>query len=310
MITPPVASSSFCSRFDNFDCEAINVSMVVPVLNAELEIANLLIRLLSQTRKPDEILIIDSASTDRTVEIARGFKGVQIIEIDRAAFNHGLTRDMAFKMSSGDIVCFMTQDAVPVDGLYVEKLIAPFFVNDSVAISTGRQLPKKSARRFEQLVREFNYPNESNVRSKADLSVLGIKTYFATDVCSAYRRDAYFELGGFERTDMSEDMLMAAKAINAGYSVAYAADACVYHSHNFTPREQYRRNYAVGRFLQEHADVVACESEVGEGSRLVKSVSKQLLHERNFSEFAAFGIDCCARLLGNRAGRRSVRKGE
>lgn len=107
---------------------------------------------------------------------------------------------------------------------------------------------------------------------------------------------------------MSEDMLMAAKALNAGYSVAYAANARVYHSHNFTPADQYRRNYAIGRFLEANRQIVSCASEVGEGGRLVKSVSRQLLHEGNIREFAAFGFDCCARLLGNRAGRRAARK--
>lgn len=231
-----------------------------------------------------------------------------MISIERSEFNHGLTRDMALRESIGDIVCFMTQDAVPADEFYIENLIAPILNDFRVVVSSGRQLPKDDARRFERLVREFNYGPESNVRSKADVVTMGIKAYFATDVCSAYRRSAYIELGGFGKTDMSEDMLMAAKAVNAGYSVAYAADACVHHSHNLTPAEQYRRNYAIGRFLEANGEIVACSSEVGEGGRLVKSVSRQLLHEGNIREFAAFGFDCCARLLGNRAGRRAARK--
>lgn len=215
---------------------------------------------------------------------------------------------MALRESSGDIVCFMTQDAVPADDFYIENLIAPILTDDRVAVSSGRQLPKDDARRFERLVREFNYGPESNIRTKADIATMGIKAYFATDVCSAYRRGAYIELGGFGKTNMSEDMLMAAKALNAGYSVAYAANARVYHSHNFTPADQYRRNYAIGRFLEANRQIVSCASEVGEGGRLVKSVSRQLLHEGNIREFAAFGFDCCARLLGNRAGRRAARK--
>lgn len=284
------------------------VSLVIPTLDAESDIEGLLNRIYRQTRRPDEVIVVDSCSSDRTVDIVKTFEWVRLISVERSEFNHGLTRDMALRESSGDIVCFMTQDAVPADDLYIENLIAPILSDDRVAVSSGRQLPKDDARRFEQLVREFNYGPESNTRTKADVATMGIKAYFATDVCSAYRRSIYLELGGFGKTNMSEDMLMAAKALNAGYSVAYAAGARVYHSHNLTPAEQYRRNYAIGHFLESNSQIVSCASEVGEGGRLVKSVACQLLREGNIREFAAFGFDCCARLLGNRAGRSAARK--
>lgn len=286
----------------------MSISLVIPTLDAQAEIGELLNRILSQTCCPDEIIVVDSASSDSTVEIASSFDGVRVIEIDRSDFNHGLTRDMAFKESSGDIVCFMTQDAVPADNRYIENLVNPLLADNRVAISSGRQLPKKDARKFERLVREFNYGPTSNVRSKDDVSVMGIKAYFATDVCSAYRRSSYFELGGFGRTDMSEDMLMAAKAVGAGYLVAYAADACVYHSHNLTPVEQFRRNYAIGHFLESNRELIACSSEIGEGGRLVKRVAKQLIEDRSFVELGAFCIDYFARFIGNRSGRRAARK--
>lgn len=286
----------------------MKISLVIPTLNAGEEIGDLLKRLLAQTAVPNEILVVDSASTDNTASIAKEYSGVRVLSIERKDFNHGLTRDMALREATGDIVCFMTQDAVPANDKFVENLIAPILSDGEIAISSGRQLPKADARRFEQLVRAFNYTDVSYVRSKADVSKLGIKTYFATDVCAAYRRSQYLELGGFGKTNMSEDMLMAAKAINAGYKVAYAADAEVYHSHNLTLKEQYRRNYAIGVFLETNMDVVKCESEVGEGSKLVKSVSKSLISEGNIPELFAFGFDCAARLLGNRAGRRSTRR--
>lgn len=275
----------------------MSISLVIPTLDAQAEIGDLLKILLSQTLCPDEIIVVDSASSDSTVEIASGFDGVRVIEIERCDFNHGLTRDMAFKESFGDIVCFMTQDAVPADERYIENLVEPILADSRVAISSGRQLPKKDAREFERLVREFNYGPTSNIRSKDDIPAMGIKAYFATDVCSAYRRSSYFELGGFGRTDMSEDMLMAAKAVGAGYLVAYAADACVYHSHNLTPVEQFRRNFAIGHFLEINRELIACPSEIGEGGRLVKRVAKQLIEDRSFVELGAFGLDCFARFI-------------
>lgn len=291
-----------------FDKINKKVSLIIPTLNAEAEIGVLLDSIFDQSLVPDEIIVIDSSSEDKTAEIASSYRSVFVDVIDRKEFNHGATRDIALMESTGDIVCFMTQDAVPANNKYLTNLILPIVNDSNVAISSGRQLPKADARRFEQLVREFNYPSESSVRSLADINRLGIKTYFASDVCAAYRRSAYLKLGGFEKTDINEDMLMAAKAINAGWKVAYAADAEVYHSHNLTPRQQYERNRAIGRFLELNSEILKSPSEVGEGTKLAKWVSSELVKEHQYSELVAFIVDCFARLIGNRVGRRDARK--
>lgn len=286
----------------------MDISVIIPTLNAELEIERLLIALERQSIQPVEILIVDSASDDRTVELVQNHERVRLLEIDRRDFNHGTTRDMALQESSGDFVCFLTQDAVPVSDDYLRRLVAPMVEDSNIALVSGRQLPKADARRFEQLVRCFNYPDLPSVRSKCDLEKLGIKTFFASDACSAYRRSAYLECGGFDHVNTNEDMLMAARFIASGMKVAYEPRAEVYHSHNLTPSQQFARNRAVGFFLETHADDLMQASEIGEGGRLVKAVSSQLLREGNLAEFIAFGVDCCARFLGNRAGRRAARK--
>lgn len=286
----------------------MDISVIIPTLNAEREIEALLTALDRQSIQPNEILIVDSASDDRTVEIVQKHERVRLLEIDRQNFNHGTTRDMALRESSGDFVCFLTQDAVPVSDDYLKRLVAPMVDDSDIALVSGRQLPKADARRFEQLVRGFNYPDSPSVRSKCDLEKLGIKTFFASDACSAYRRTTYLECGGFNHVNTNEDMLMAAKFIASGMKVAYEPHAEVYHSHNLTPSQQFARNRAVGFFLETHADDLMHASEIAEGGRLVKEVSSQLLREGNLVEFIAFGVDCCARLLGNRAGRRTARK--
>lgn len=286
----------------------MDISVIIPTLNAEHEIEALLIALERQSIRPNEILVVDSASEDKTIELVQKHKIVRLLEIDRQDFNHGTTRDMALNESSGDFVCFLTQDAVPVSDDYLKRLVAPMVEDSNVALVSGRQLPKANARRFEQLVRDFNYPDTPSVRSKGDLEKFGIKTFFASDTCSAYRRTAYLECGGFDHVNTNEDMLMAAKFIASGMKVAYEPRAEVYHSHNLTPSQQFARNRAVGFFLETHADDLMQASEIGEGGRLAKAVSSQLLREGNLVEFIAFGVDCCARLLGNRAGRRAAKK--
>lgn len=285
-----------------------SLSVVIPTLNAADEIDSLLDTIEAQSVQPLDILVVDSSSDDGTVDEVAKHPCVNLVRIERKEFNHGSTRDMALRRSAGEFVCFLTQDAVPASNRYLERLVAPFLADDSIALVTGRQLPKADTRRFEQLVRKFNYPNVPSVRSKSDLPKYGIKTFFASDACSAYRRIAYLECGGFDHVNTNEDMLMAAKFIASGLKVAYEPSAEVYHSHNLTPSQQFARNRAVGMFLESHADDLMYASEIGEGGRLVKAVSSELLREGRFSELFAFGFDCCARLLGNRAGRRAARK--
>lgn len=286
----------------------MDVSVIIPTLNAEHEIEDLLAALERQSLRPMEILVVDSASDDDTVPLVKMHEGIRLLQIERCDFNHGATRDMALRATTGDFVCFLTQDALPASDAYLERLVTPMVGDPSIALVSGRQLPKADARRFEQLVRSFNYPDSPSVRSKSDLNKCGIKTFFASDSCSAYRRTAYLDCGGFEYINTNEDMLMAARFVASGLKVAYEPGAEVYHSHNLTPSQQFARNRAVGMFLESHSDDLMHASEIGEGGRLVKAVSSQLLREGNLTEFIAFGVDCCARLLGNRAGRRAARK--
>lgn len=286
-----------------------SVSVVIPTLNAVREIGGLLDSLLSQTVVPGEILVVDSSSEDATQDIVASYagRGVSLDVIERTEFNHGATRHRAFMRTVGDYTLFMTQDAVPAGDRYIERLTAPLGTDKTIALVSGRQLPKPDARRFEQLVRAFNYPDEPSVRGAEDLPSYGIKTFFASDVCSAYRRTAYMECGGFAPVNTNEDMLMAARFIAAGHKVAYEPSAAVYHSHNLTPSQQFRRNREVGAFLAAYGDDLMGASKVGEGGRLVRAVASQLLREGRLGEFVAFGFDCAARLAGNRAGRRSVK---
>lgn len=288
---------------------APRVSVVVPTLNAASEIGSLLESLFGQSLAPAEVLVVDSESGDGTAAIAAD-AGARVVGIRHSEFNHGSTRHMAFTETSGEFVCFLTQDAVPVGDGYLRSLVAPMLRDPRIALVSGRQLPRPGARRFVQLVQAFNYPDTPGVREAGDVPRLGIKAFFASDACSCYRRSAYLACGGFPAVGTNEDMLMAARMLRAGWRVAYEPAASVVHSHDLSPAEQFRRNRAVGRFLEVHADDLMGASEVGEGGRLVRAVSAQLIREGRLGELAAFAVDCAARLAGNRMGRRDVRKGK
>ena len=282
----------------------LTISVVVPTCNAARWIGELLRQLNRQTRKPDEILVVDSASEDATAETARSFFGVRVIEIDRARFDHGETRDMALRESAGDVIFFLTQDAVLQNKRYIEEMLIALSA-PRVACVCGRQIARSDAPLYEKLTREFNYPEKSFVRDAESIETMGIKAFFLSDVCSAYRRDAYLAVGGFDYPiATNEDMLIAAKFLHAGYRIAYCAEAAVYHSHAFTLKEEYRRNYKIALTLEQYRERLDYVGASREGLRLVRYVLRGLLRQGALLQSVRFCLLCAAKWAGNRAGKR------
>lgn len=180
------------------------------------------------------------------------------------------------KRSAAPVFVMMTQDAMPADEFLLERLIAPL-ADEGVAVSYARQLPREEAGPVERFTREFNYPEESLVKSKEDIPRLGIKAFFCSNVCAAYRRDIYDRQGGFPRHAIfNEDMIYAAGCIKAGYKIAYTADAMVIHSHQYTNKEQFRRNFDLGVSQAEHPEIFGSVPSESEGVRLVKKTAQYL----------------------------------
>ena len=183
--------------------------------------------------------------------------------------------------AAGYIFVCMTQDALPADNRLLEELTAPFLSDDRIAVSYARQLPEKDSGEIERFTRAYNYPEESCVKGKEQLSEMGIKTYFCSNVCAAYKKDIYQELGGFVRhTIFNEDMIYAGRLIQEGYAVAYAADAKVIHSHNYSCMQQFHRNFDLGVSQAEHPEIFAGVPSEGEGIKLVKKTINYLIQKR------------------------------
>ena len=94
--------------------------------------------------------------------------------------------------------------------------------NPKVCAAYGRQLPRQDCSFVEKYTRSFNYPETSSVKTAEDIQRLGIKTFFCSDVCAAYKRDIFDRLGGYvDHAIFNEDMIYAAKAVEAG-SASYS----------------------------------------------------------------------------------------
>lgn len=261
----------------------MKIVVVILTLQASRYLDALLAGLKRQSRQPDKVLVVDSESTDETVAIARRH-GCQVLSVERQTFNHGTTRTLALThIGDADVVIFLTQDVIWAGDDSLEALIAPF-ANDRVAVSYGRQLPHLDASPLAAQNRLFNYPPNSEMRSYEDRFRLGIKTPFTSDSFSAYRVTPLREIGAFPYVIVSEDMYVAAKLLQAGYKVAYAADACVYHSHDYTLAQEFQRYFDIGVFMSREAwigEAFGCAA--GEGLKLVKNQLAYLRHYHGWS---------------------------
>ena len=268
-------------------------------------------RLEEQSLKPRKIIVMNTGESHmddllgRYPDRLKGYDNIEIHHITRDEFDHGGTRKRAAEYSDAAFLIYMTQDALPADERLVENLAAPFEGDGSIAVSYARQLPYESASPIERYNRRFNYPEGDRKKTADDLDTLGIKAFFCSDVCACYRRDIYDSLGGhIEHTVFNEDMIYARGAIDAGYSIYYASDARVYHSHDYTPAQQYRRNVDLGRSQAEHPEVFGGITSYGEGKKLVKGCMSYLLKNGYWYMIPAFIAQCAGRYLGYRKGRR------
>lgn len=285
----------------------MKTDVIIPVYRPGKELFSLLDRLEKQTA-PVQNIILMNTEEKYYEELVYGspamekYTNVKVHHLSKREFDHGGTRHRAVGYSDAEAFIFMTQDAMPADAFLVEKLTAN--LKGNVAAAYGRQLPGADSGVLERISRGFNYPPVSRIKSMEDIESLGIKTFFCSNVCAAYRRDIYEELGGFVRhTIFNEDMIYAAAAVRAGYSISYEAEARVIHSHNYTNMQQLRRNFDLGVSQAEHPEVFDGVPSESEGKKLVKEAWRSLRGKKQLYLFPGFCVQCGFKYAGYLLGK-------
>lgn len=256
------------------------IDVVIPVYKPDRIFGQVLAALQKQTVRPSHILLVNTEKELFDEHCMDGIEQVKVIHIKKTEFDHGGTRHMAASLLNGEFLLFLTQDAVPADTQLIEALLQSF-QDPKVCAAYARQLPKADCDLLERYTRSFNYGEESRIKTAENLSELGIKTFFCSNVCAMYRRTAYEELGGFEpHTIFNEDMIFAGKLIQKQKAVAYCAEAKVLHSHNYTGIQQFRRNFDLGVSQAEHPELFGAVRSENEGIKMVKKTAEYLLKIR------------------------------
>jgi len=258
-----------------------SVGVCVPTYNAGSGWEEWIRAFKNQTYIVDDVLVIDSSSSDQTVDLCKSNQ-LNVEIINKKTFNHGGTRQFGVNLlSKSDIIIFLTQDAILASDRAIEKIIEVFGDQD-IGAAYGRQLPRKGAGAIESHARLYNYPTISITKSIKDKNTLGIKVAFISNSFAAYKKEYLLDVGGFpSNTILSEDMYVAAKMLMKGWKIAYCAESCVYHSHDYTFIEEFKRYFDIGVF---HAREPWIREEFGsaegEGKKYIISEIKYLLKKQ------------------------------
>jgi rhamnosyltransferase len=236
-----------------------DISVIIPVKNGSRHLEALLKGVFSQGHNLSfEVIIIDSGSTDGSLDIARRFP-VSVYQIEAGEFNHGLTRNFGISLAKGKFAILLTQDAIPYDSNWMHSLVKNLESDKDVAGAYSRQLPQQDSGVFARIrarrILTFSRQRrEGRLGKNNDLSGLTVYERYVLccfdNVSSCVRKDVWQAMP-FARTDFGEDVEWAKRVLGAGYKIVYEPESAVFHSHDFTVWQWFERNRINARKLCE-----------------------------------------------------------
>jgi len=228
---------------------------VIPVLNAERYLPELLEAIFGQSVEVREVILVDSMSTDATAVIAAKHKRVRVVPIEK--FSHGRARNLGAREADGEVIALLTQDALPSGKNWLSELIAPLD-DEKVAATFSRQVPRADANPMERYFLQTHFPSgEQVVMCKDGERPLAFqREVFLSNVSAVVRRDTLLRFPFDEELIMSEDQQFARDVLEAGYAVVYCPSSVVIHSHNYSLKTVFQRYfdsvYSVTKLFKSH----------------------------------------------------------
>ena len=238
---------------------AAAISIVIPTCNGAATLPTLLEALRRQRiDRAVEIIAVDSGSTDGSTALLRQ-RVDRLITIGAREFDHGLTRNLGIEHASGALVVLIVQDALPANDQWLAALTAPLVTDPSLAGTYARQLPRPGASGLARHYLSRSPVSLDRPRTHEHLSVEALASLTPParltactfdNVCSCIRRSVWVE-HPFRSAPIAEDLIWAKEVLLAGYRLAFAPAAEVFHSHDRSVRYEFVRTYQLHRPLNE-----------------------------------------------------------
>jgi len=227
------------------------VSVVIPTKNPGPLFRRVLHAVLSQDAPfTFEVVVIDSGSTDGTLEYLRSHAAVRLIEIEPASFGHGRTRNLAISHSAAQYVAMLTHDALPASKSWLSSLVTVAETDERIAGVFGCHLPYPEASLFTKRELEMHFEGfrqkplvemEDPQRYQREPGYRQFLHFFSDN--NALLRRRVWEKIPYPDVDFAEDQVWAKLIIEAGYRKGYSHEGAVFHSHNYGLLERLQRSF-------------------------------------------------------------------
>lgn len=246
--------------------ENLKISVVLLTLNGG-KLFEATLRAVCEQRidEPFEILAVDSGSEDGTVQVLRREQRVTLIQLPPGEFQHGRTRNLTMARTRGELVIFLTQDALPNGSHWLASWVAFMDSHREVAGAFGAQRPHEGADPLEAWEVEHHFgsfrdaPAVIRAPTEGTSAAEGLRAHFFSNVNSCIRREAWMRIP-FREIPFGEDQAWASDVHRAGLATGYCDAAVVRHSHDYGPFTLLRRRYDEARFMRRHFDHVVIGS--------------------------------------------------
>lgn len=270
------------------------VTVFIPTYNGETYLEDLIQALIQQVVDFEfEIQVIDSGSTDQTLEIINRYEEISLLQIPNVEFSHGRTRNLAAQIARGKYIAFLTQDAIPSSVHWLASLIHPLRSFEQVMGVVGKQTPRKNCPPYLKYDIQMVFERQGASSSISLFQLPQSRTLkqweydictFYSDVNSATRVDLLTGDIPLRDVDYSEDIYFAQDILSAGYIKAYSPDAEVIHSNDLTLRQVRKRLYdettgllkigvELGKFGAFNLISVIVKKSLGDQKRILKDKS-------------------------------------
>lgn len=204
-----------------------------------------------EQRYPGRVIVsVVDSSPDPSTASSRSIRGGadRWVAIPPESFGHAATRNLALREVATPVIVFLSQDAHPADGAWLEALVRPLQEGRAEA-SYGRQVSPSADPEREATFR-YLYPEQPQIKTKDRIRELGLTAYHMSDVTSAFLTSVAQTLG-FPEVPVFEDVGIAKRLLDHGHRIAYVPEAVVYHAHRMSPRETIRRYRDIGRVYEQ-----------------------------------------------------------
>jgi rhamnosyltransferase len=300
----------------------VKVSVVIPTKNAGPLLCRVLDAVMCQ--KTDwffDLLVVDSGSTDGTVDLVKRNSSVRLIEIPAAEFGHGKTRNFAIANTKGDYIAMLTQDALPESQNWLAELVNTLEMDTRIAGVFGRHVAYPDASPFTRYELEQHFHGflhqpvvelDDRVRYEQEEGYRQF-LYFFSDNNALLRRSIWKEIP-YPDVDFAEDQAWARLIIEAGYCKAYAHNAVVQHSHNYGFLERLQRSFdetftlrRLFNYQQGQGFCHAMRSFLGITLRDFRFAFRSGLFKSDFRHVASMPLDNFMRIAGHYLGTKGSR---